>query len=88
MRTLWHALARSGTLWHALARYAALCQEAGLVPVGEPEVLMSGNHSLARYCEVTEAVLQEVFEQLHRQRRKHCCNDRVAIRPPCRETTL
>ena len=53
---------------HTLARYAALCQEAGLVPIVEPEVLMSGNHSLARCCEVTEAVLQEVFEQLHRQR--------------------
>ena len=53
---------------HALARYAALCQDAGLVPIVEPEVLMTGNHSLARCCEATEAVLHETFEQLHRQR--------------------
>ncbi len=53
---------------HALARYAALCQEAGLVPVVEPEVLMTSNHTLARCGEVTEAVLSEVFDQLHRQR--------------------
>jgi fructose-bisphosphate aldolase, class I len=50
-----------------LARYAALCQESGLVPIVEPEVLMDGDHSLARCAEVTESVLQIVFEQLHRQ---------------------
>lgn len=50
----------------ALARYAALCQEAGLVPIVEPEILMEGDHSLARCQAVTEAVLDEVFEQLHR----------------------
>ena len=38
----------------ALARYAALCREAGLVPVVEPEVLMDGEHTLERCCEVTE----------------------------------
>ncbi len=53
---------------HALARYAALCQEAGLVPVVEPEVLMDGAHSLKRCFEVTEEVLQAVFSQLHTQR--------------------
>jgi len=53
---------------HALARYAALCQEAGLVPVVEPEVLMDGTHSLARCCEVTEEVLRTVFNQLNSQR--------------------
>jgi fructose-bisphosphate aldolase class I len=53
---------------HALARYAALCQEAGLVPVVEPEVLMDGDHSLARCAEVTQAVLQQVFAQLANQR--------------------
>jgi fructose-bisphosphate aldolase class I len=52
----------------ALARYAALCQEAGLVPVVEPEVLMDGEHSLERCCGVTEEVLRTVFNQLHTQR--------------------
>ncbi len=45
----------------ALARYAALCQEAGLVPVVEPEVLMAGEHTLERCGEVTEEVLRTVF---------------------------
>jgi fructose-bisphosphate aldolase class I len=53
---------------HALARYAALCQEAGLVPVVEPEVLMDGEHTLERCCEVTEEVLRTVFNQLYTQR--------------------
>jgi fructose-bisphosphate aldolase, class I len=47
---------------HALARYAALCQEARLVPVVEPEVLMDGGHALARCGEVTEEVLRTVFQ--------------------------
>ncbi|TAK60441.1 class I fructose-bisphosphate aldolase [Methylobacter sp.] len=51
-----------------LARYAALCQEAGLVPVVEPEVLMDGDHTLERCSEVTEDVLHTVFGQLYRQR--------------------
>jgi fructose-bisphosphate aldolase class I len=52
----------------ALARYAALCQEAELVPVVEPEVLMDGDHALERCYEVTEKVLREVFCQLYTQR--------------------
>jgi fructose-bisphosphate aldolase class I len=52
---------------HALARYAALCQEAGIVPIVEPEVLMDGDHTLARCAEVTERALHAVFEQLYRQ---------------------
>jgi fructose-bisphosphate aldolase class I len=51
----------------ALARYAALCQEAGLVPVVEPEVLMDGDHSLDRCSEVTEELLRTVFDQLYIQ---------------------
>ena len=53
---------------HALARYAALCQEAGLVPVVEPEVLMEGAHSLETCREVTENVLRRVFSELFSQR--------------------
>ncbi len=53
---------------HALARYAALCQEAGLVPIVEPEVLMEGDHSLERSSEVTGEVLWVVFNQLYTQR--------------------
>ena len=53
---------------HSLARYAALCQEAGLVPVVEPEVLMDGDHTLERCRQVTEEVLRNVFIQLNCQR--------------------
>lgn len=49
-----------------LACYAAICQEAGIVPIVEPEVLMDGTHSIERCAEVTEAVLHEVFHALHR----------------------
>lgn len=52
---------------HALARYAALCQAAGLVPIVEPEVLLTGPHSLAQCAAVTEEVLHEVFAQLRTQ---------------------
>lgn len=52
---------------HALARYAALCQESGLLPIVEPEVLMTGEHTLARCGQVTQDVLREVFAQLHAQ---------------------
>jgi fructose-bisphosphate aldolase class I len=52
---------------HALARYAALCQEAGLVPIVEPEVLMDGGHDIERCAEVTEATLNEVYTQLRIQ---------------------
>ncbi|HEV2523590.1 MAG TPA: class I fructose-bisphosphate aldolase, partial [Gammaproteobacteria bacterium] len=48
-----------------LARYAALCQEVGLVPIVEPEVLMDGQHTVDRCFEVTEKVLRSVFEQLY-----------------------
>lgn len=53
---------------HALARYAALCQEAGIVPIVEPEVLMDGDHAIDRCFEVTEAVLNVVFGELYQQR--------------------
>ncbi|HEY9073382.1 MAG TPA: class I fructose-bisphosphate aldolase, partial [Desulfobaccales bacterium] len=53
---------------HALARYAALCQETGLVPIVEPEVLMDGEHTLEQCYRVTEAALHTVFCQLYRQR--------------------
>lgn len=52
---------------HALARYAALCQEVGLVPIVEPDVLMAGAHSLERCGAVTEEVLHVLFDQLHAQ---------------------
>lgn len=53
---------------HALARYAALCQEAGLVPIVEPEVLMDGAHTLERCLRVSEEALRNVFIQLNCQR--------------------
>lgn len=53
---------------HLLARYASLCQEAGLVPIVEPEVLMDGAHTLQRCFEVTEQTLRLVFAQLAAQR--------------------
>ncbi len=52
---------------HALARYAGLCQEAGLVPMVEPEVLITGDHSLEDCYEVTVLVLRRLFEQLYDQ---------------------
>ncbi len=52
----------------ALARYAALCQEVGLVPIVEPEVLMDRDHNLKRCAQVTEEVLRTVFNQLYTQR--------------------
>jgi fructose-bisphosphate aldolase class I len=53
---------------HALARYAALCQEAGLVPVVEPEVLVDGEHTLEQCYDVTDEVLRTVFSELFAQR--------------------
>ncbi len=53
---------------HALARYAALCQQHGIVPIVEPEVLMDGDHDIGRCYEVTEFVLKEQFQQLYYQR--------------------
>ncbi len=52
----------------ALARYAALCQEAGLTPIVEPEVLMDGDHTAERCAEVTEQVLHRVFAALEEAR--------------------
>ena len=52
----------------AFARYAALCQEAGLVPIVEPEVLMDGDHTLEQCRQVTEEILRTVFIQLCAQR--------------------
>ena len=53
---------------HALARFAALSQEAGLVPIVEPEVLRDGDHSIERCFAVTEETLREVFDQLAQQK--------------------
>ncbi|TDI93906.1 MAG: fructose-bisphosphate aldolase class I [Caldithrix sp.] len=53
---------------HALARYAALCHEAGLVPIVEPEVLMDGDHTIERCEEVTTATLKSVFSELKNHR--------------------
>jgi fructose-bisphosphate aldolase, class I len=53
---------------HALARYAALCQQEGIVPIVEPEVLMDGDHDIDRCQAVTEWTLKTVFEQLYDQR--------------------
>lgn len=53
---------------HALSRYAALCQEAGIVPIVEPEVLMAGNHTLQQCYDVTEEVLKALFYQLYQFR--------------------
>jgi fructose-bisphosphate aldolase class I len=69
--TIGYELPSSGCLQanaHALARYAALCQEAGLVPIVEPEVLMDGNHTLDRCAAVTGEILDAVFEQIRGQR--------------------
>ncbi|NND65693.1 MAG: fructose-bisphosphate aldolase class I [Gammaproteobacteria bacterium] len=49
---------------HALARYAALCQEVGLVPIVEPEVLMDGDHAIERCAKVTERVLRNTYREL------------------------
>ena len=57
---------------HALARYAALCQDAGIVPIVEPEVLMDGDHSIERCFEVTTATL-------HARVRRSCFAQRVEL---------
>jgi fructose-bisphosphate aldolase class I len=53
---------------HALARYAAICQQAGLVPIVEPEVLMDGGHTIERCEQVTEWALNAVYEALYMNR--------------------
>lgn len=52
---------------HALARYAALCQEVGIVPIVEPEVLMDGDHDIDRCYDVTEFTLKSLFDELYAQ---------------------
>lgn len=52
---------------HALARYAALCQEANIVPIVEPEVLMDGDHDIERCYEVTEYTLKQLYAELFAQ---------------------
>jgi fructose-bisphosphate aldolase class I len=76
--TKWRAVITIGSdipseycIWtnaHALARYAALAQEAGLVPIVEPEVLMDGDHPIERSFEVTSRTLHAVFTELRDQR--------------------
>jgi len=61
-----------------LARYAAVCQEQGVVPIVEPEVLLDGNHSLQRCAEVTESVLHAVFHALHRH---HVALEHMILKP-------
>jgi len=63
---------------HALGRYAALAQEAGVVPIVEPEVLMNGAHDINRCQEVTEEVLLAVFEELADQ---HCLFEAMILKP-------
>lgn len=63
---------------NVLARYAALCQEAGLVPIVEPEVLMNGDHSLDECAAVTQQVLHIVFDQLHKQ---HVLTEGILLKP-------
>ncbi|MGI8758423.1 MAG: class I fructose-bisphosphate aldolase [Acidimicrobiales bacterium] len=63
---------------HALARYASLCQEGGLVPIVEPEVLMDGDHSIERCFEVTEATQHVVFAALYEHR---VAFDQMVLKP-------
>jgi len=61
-----------------LARYAAVCQEEGLVPIVEPEVLMDGDHDIDRHAEVTEAVQHAVFQALQRH---HVALELMILKP-------
>ncbi len=61
-----------------LARYAAVCQQQGIVPIVEPEVLMDGDHSMTRCAEVIEQVLQEVFYALYRHK---VCLELMILKP-------
>ncbi|MDM0105424.1 fructose-bisphosphate aldolase class I [Variovorax sp. J22R24] len=62
----------------ALARYAAVCQELGVVPIVEPEVLIDGDHTIARCAEVTQEVLHEVFHALQRH---HVVLEHILLKP-------
>jgi fructose-bisphosphate aldolase class I len=61
-----------------LARYAAVCQEMGVVPIVEPEVLIDGGHSMARCAEVTEAIHKGLFHALHRH---HVVLEHMILKP-------
>lgn len=61
-----------------LARYAAVCQAQGIVPIVEPEVLIDGDHDMARCAEVTEAVQKEIFHALHRH---HVVLEHIILKP-------
>ena len=61
-----------------LARYAAVCQEEGLVPIVEPEVLMDGDHDIDRHAEITESVQHAVFHALHRH---HVALELMILKP-------
>lgn len=61
-----------------LARYAAVCQEQGIVPIVEPEVLLEGSHSIERCAEVTEAVHKGIFYALHRH---HVALEHIILKP-------
>lgn len=61
-----------------LARYASICQEIGMVPIVEPEVLMDGDHTLEQSAEVTQDVLKEVFNELYEQR---VCLEGMILKP-------
>ncbi|MGD1921170.1 MAG: class I fructose-bisphosphate aldolase [Pleurocapsa sp.] len=63
---------------HGFARYAALCQQGGLVPIVEPEVLINGDHSIERCYEVTQSTLHEVFRQLYVQ---GVADDQMILKP-------
>ena len=63
---------------HALARYAALCQDEGIVPIVEPEVLMDGDHDIDRCATITEWTLKTVFEQLYYQ---HVALEGMVLKP-------
>ncbi len=75
-----HAPSKHGIEANAemLARYAAVCQQEGLVPIVEPEVLMDGEHDIDRHAEVTEAVQQAVFNALHRH---HVVLELIILKP-------
>jgi fructose-bisphosphate aldolase class I len=63
---------------HALARYAALCQEAGIVPIVEPEVLMEGEHTIERSFDVTKAAQEALFHSLYEQQ---CAFEGLLLKP-------
>ncbi len=62
----------------ALARYARICQDNGIVPIVEPEILMEGDHDLARSAEITEQVLNSVFGLLRNQ---NVCLEQMILKP-------